>query len=115
MTDVGVYFAIGITITALFNTRISMDSGWIKDMAEGSMTGPAVLMLLAFLIYNDGILTIIRMATIYGQGIGLGTGEQMQRPLAITIIGGLSIATFLTLFLTPVVYEMLHRRTDKEY
>jgi HAE1 family hydrophobic/amphiphilic exporter-1 len=39
----------------------------------------------------------------------------MQRPLALTIIGGLSIATLLTLFLTPVVYEMLHRRTDKEY
>ena len=31
-------------------------------------------MLLAFLINNAGILTIIRMATIYGQGIGLGTG-----------------------------------------
>jgi len=47
-------------------------------------------------------------------GLGLGNGEQMQRPLAIAIIGGLSIATFLTLFLTPVAYEMLHRVTDDE-
>ena len=30
----------------------------------------AFLMLVAFLIYNDGIQTIIRMATIYGAEIG---------------------------------------------
>jgi Cu/Ag efflux pump CusA len=47
--------------------------------------------------------------------IGIGTGEQIQRPLAVTIIGGLSIATVLTLFLTPVVYEGLHRRIDRHY
>jgi HAE1 family hydrophobic/amphiphilic exporter-1 len=58
------------------------------------------------------VTTVLAMVPL---GLGLGTGEQMQRPLAITIIGGLSIATFLTLFLTPAVYEMLHRRTDKEY
>ncbi len=29
-------------------------------------------MLIAFLIYNDGIGTIIRMATIYGTEIGIG-------------------------------------------
>ena len=28
-------------------------------------------MLLAFLIYNDGIGTIMRMATIYGDEIGI--------------------------------------------
>jgi len=59
--------------------------------------------------------TVTTVLAMIPMGLGLGTGEQMQRPLAITIIGGLSIATFLTLFLTPVVYEMLHRATDKEY
>jgi len=33
----------------------------------------------------------------------------------ITIIGGLSIATLLTLLLTPAIYEILHRRQDKNY
>jgi len=47
--------------------------------------------------------------------MGLGTGEQMQRPLAITIIGGLTLSTLLTLFLTPVVYELIHSRIDREY
>ena len=59
--------------------------------------------------------TVTTVLAMVPMGLGLGTGEQMQRPLAITIIGGLSIATFLTVFLTPVVYEFLHRRTDKEY
>jgi HAE1 family hydrophobic/amphiphilic exporter-1 len=41
--------------------------------------------------------------------IGLGGGEQMQRPLAITIIGGLSLTTLLTLFVTPLLYRLAHR------
>jgi len=41
--------------------------------------------------------------------IGLGSGEQLQRPLAITIIGGLSLTTILTLFFTPILYELAHR------
>ncbi|MFH2052841.1 MAG: efflux RND transporter permease subunit [bacterium] len=59
--------------------------------------------------------TVTTVLAMVPMGLGLGTGEQMQRPLAITIIGGLSIATMLTLFLTPVTYELLHRRIDKEY
>ena len=41
--------------------------------------------------------------------IGLGSGEQLQRPLAITIIGGLTLTTSLTLFVTPVLYSLAHR------
>ncbi len=41
--------------------------------------------------------------------IGLGGGEQLQRPLAITIIGGLSLTTCLTLFYTPILYQLAHR------
>jgi HAE1 family hydrophobic/amphiphilic exporter-1 len=41
--------------------------------------------------------------------IGLGSGEQLQRPLAITIIGGLTLTTLLTLFVTPTLYRVAHR------
>jgi HAE1 family hydrophobic/amphiphilic exporter-1 len=55
------------------------------------------------------VLAMVPMA------IGLGTGEQLQRPLAITIIGGLSLTTLLTLFATPALYQLAHRigRPDK--
>ncbi len=59
--------------------------------------------------------TLTTVLAMVPMAMGLGTGEQMQRPLAITIIGGLSVATVLTLFLTPAVYELLHRRVDREY
>jgi HAE1 family hydrophobic/amphiphilic exporter-1 len=49
------------------------------------------------------ILAMVPMA------IGLGSGEQLQRPLAITIIGGLALTTFLTLFYTPIMYKVAHR------
>ncbi len=51
------------------------------------------------------VLAMVPMA------IGLGSGEQLQRPLAITIIGGLTLTTLLTLFVTPVLYRLAHRIT----
>jgi HAE1 family hydrophobic/amphiphilic exporter-1 len=41
--------------------------------------------------------------------IGLGSGEQLQRPLALTIIGGLTLTTMLTLLYTPTLYRIAHR------
>jgi HAE1 family hydrophobic/amphiphilic exporter-1 len=41
--------------------------------------------------------------------IGLGGGAQLQRPLALTIIGGLTVTTALTLLYTPLMYMLCHR------
>jgi MFS transporter, UMF1 family len=53
----------------------------------------AFLMLLAFLIYNDGILTIIRMATSYGTEVGLSQGVLISG-LLITQAVGIPFAFF---------------------
>ena len=47
----------------------------------------AFLMLGAFLIYNDGISTIIRMATAYGTEIGLGRGDMITAVVLVQFIG----------------------------
>lgn len=47
----------------------------------------ALLMLLAFLIYNDGIGTIIRMATIYGTELGLGSSEMIAAIVLVQFVG----------------------------
>jgi UMF1 family MFS transporter len=47
----------------------------------------AFLMLGAFLIYNDGISTIIRMATVYGSEIGLGPSDMIPAVLLVQFIG----------------------------
>ena len=41
--------------------------------------------------------------------LGLGAGAELQRPLAIAIIGGESTGTLLTLIVIPVIYELLDR------
>ncbi len=88
----------------------------IRRLRDDGMGGRQAILAASALRFRPILMTTVTtVLAMIPMGLGLGTGEQMQRPLAITIIGGLSIATFLTLFLTPVVYEMLHRVTDKEY
>ncbi|MDX1622396.1 MAG: MFS transporter [Gemmatimonadota bacterium] len=47
----------------------------------------ALLMLVAFLVYNDGIGTIIRMASIYGAEIGLDRTAMLLAILLVQLIG----------------------------
>jgi MFS transporter, UMF1 family len=47
----------------------------------------AFLLLLAFLLYNDGIQTIIRMATIYGTEIGIDDNAMILALLVTQFIG----------------------------
>ena len=44
-----------------------------------------------------------------------GEGAEVRQPMAITVIGGLAVSTLLTLFVIPVVYKLLDRRTDESY
>ncbi len=47
----------------------------------------AFLMLLAFLIYNDGIQTIIKMATAYGTELGIGQNALIGAILLVQFVG----------------------------
>jgi UMF1 family MFS transporter len=47
----------------------------------------AFLFLLAFLIYNDGIQTIISTSTAYGTEIGIGTGALITAILLVQFVG----------------------------
>lgn len=40
--------------------------------------------------------------------LSTGNGAEVQRPLATVVIGGLLIATFLTLFLLPLIYKKFY-------
>jgi len=46
--------------------------------------------------------------------IGLGEGAELRAPLAITVIGGLTVATLLTLLVIPVVYSLVDRGPEGE-
>ena len=44
-------------------------------------------MLVAFMLYNDGIGTIIRMATLYGTQVGIDQGSLIAALLLVQFIG----------------------------
>ncbi len=41
--------------------------------------------------------------------IGFGEGSEVRTPMAITVIGGLTVSTLLTLIVVPVVYSLMDR------
>jgi UMF1 family MFS transporter len=47
----------------------------------------AFLMLVAFLLYNDGIQTIIRMASIYGAEVGIDQNAQILAFVMVQFVG----------------------------
>jgi UMF1 family MFS transporter len=47
----------------------------------------AFLMLLAFLVYNDGIGTVIRMATLYASQLGIASGDLILALLMVQFVG----------------------------
>ena len=57
---------------------------------------------------------VMMTATICAFGLvplllATGPGSEIQKPLAIVVIGGLISSTLLTLFLLPVIYRRFHR------
>ncbi len=46
--------------------------------------------------------------------IATGPGSEIQRPLAIVVIGGLVSSTFLTLILLPILYQLFSDKSHQE-
>ena len=58
------------------------------------------------------------LATLFGLlplGLGIGSGAELQKPLALAVIGGLLLSTFITLFVMPVLYSLIeHHEPQSE-
>jgi UMF1 family MFS transporter len=62
-------------------------SSVVRTVRELRAFKQAFLMLIAFMIYNDGIQTIIKMATAYGKEIGIGTNDLITAVLIVQFAG----------------------------
>jgi multidrug efflux pump subunit AcrB len=50
------------------------------------------------------------LCTLFGLlplALGLGSGAELQKPLAVAVIGGLTFSTLITLFFVPTLYSVL--------
>ncbi len=53
------------------------------------------------------------LCTLFGLvplALGIGAGAELQRPLALAVIGGLALSTLITVYLIPSLYAGLYRR-----
>jgi multidrug efflux pump subunit AcrB len=49
--------------------------------------------------------TLCTLAGLVPLALGLGAGAELQRPLALAVVGGLIISTGVTLLLLPVLFD----------
>ncbi|HLG60002.1 MAG TPA: MFS transporter [Vicinamibacterales bacterium] len=66
--------------------RAAVVAAW-RTLQELRRNRNAFLMLIAFLIYNDGIQTIIRMSSIYGAEIGIDRNAQIAAFVMVQFVG----------------------------
>lgn len=55
------------------------------------------------------------LATLFGLlplALGLGSGAELQKPLALAVIGGLFLSTFITLLIMPVLFSLLQNKFE---
>jgi hydrophobe/amphiphile efflux-1 (HAE1) family protein len=45
--------------------------------------------------------------------LGIGEGSELMQPLAIAVVGGLTLSTMLTLFVVPCTYLVVHSAGDR--
>jgi multidrug efflux pump subunit AcrB len=102
---VGVIMIIGIVaenaIFVLHSVKVFQAEGLHLEDAlvrAGQMRARPILMT-----------TLAAVFALLPLAIGIGAGAQMQRPLAIAIIGGFSVSSFILFFGLPVIYRLFHR------
>ncbi|MPN43331.1 Multidrug resistance protein MdtC [bioreactor metagenome] len=62
-------------------------------------------------ILMTAMTTILGLSTM---ALGLGSGGDMLSPLGIVTIGGLIYGTLLTLFIVPILYDIMHKKPIRE-
>ena len=90
----GVAVLNGIVLIAEFNRQKLVHSDLKEVVKIGGKTRLRPVLMTA-LVASLGFLPM---------AISTGEGAEVQRPLATVVIGGLLLATFLTLYLLPLIY-----------
>lgn len=97
----GVAVLNGIVLLSEFNRLRSQGShNIVRTVIKGSSTRLRPVLMTAY-VASLGFLPM---------ALSNGSGAEVQRPLATVVIGGLLVATFLTLYVLPILYIMIERK-----
>lgn len=94
----GIAVLNGVVMMSHFNHLADKGMAIAQVVQEGAMRRLRPVMMTAT-ICAFGLVPLL---------LATGPGSEIQKPLAIVVIGGLISSTLLTLFLLPIVYRRFH-------
>ncbi len=103
---IGIIMLAGIVVN---NAIVLVDL--INQLRQKGMEKSAAIMQAGQVRLRPILMTTL--TTVLGllpMSIGFGEGAEVRAPMAIAVIGGLLVATMLTLIVIPVVYHLLDRK-----
>ena len=100
----GIIVNNGIVLVDYINTLRLDGKEKIEAIVEAGKTRMRPILITA-------LTTVLGLSTM---AIGIGTGSEMMQPIAIVCIGGLLYATFMTLYIVPVIYDAFNRKEMKK-
>jgi len=92
----GIAVLNGVVMVSYFNQLKAMGMDIVKVVTLGSSRRLRPVLMTAS-IAAFGLIPLL---------FATGPGSEIQRPLAIVVIGGLVSSTFLTLFLLPILFKL---------
>lgn len=100
----GIIVNNGIVLIDCIN-RLQIDEGMSKKEA---IVKAGIIRMRPILM--TALTTVLGLSVM---AMGIGTGSEMMQPVAIVCIGGLIYATFMTLYIVPVMYDLLNKKPPK--
>jgi multidrug efflux pump subunit AcrB len=86
-----------------------------KERLEEGKTATEAALESGFTRFRPVLMTALAMIIgMMPMAIGLGEGGEQNAPLGRAVIGGLSFATFATLFFVPVVFSLIHGAREQK-
>jgi cobalt-zinc-cadmium resistance protein CzcA len=98
----GVAVLNGIVLVSYMNS-LRQQSG--MDVHQAVLSGCVLRLRPVLMTALVALLGLVPLA------LSTGIGSEVQRPLAVVVIGGLVSSTFLTLVVLPVLYQWIEERS----
>ena len=98
----GVAVLTGLVIVSCIRDLRAQGMGTDQAIVDGTLTRLRPVLMIA-LVASLGFLPM---------AFNVGTGAEVQRPLATVVIGGILSSTLLPLLVLPVLYRLFHRENE---
>jgi multidrug efflux pump subunit AcrB len=99
----GVILLVGLIVK---NGILLLDAG-VRARREGLTPEQALVHAGQLRLRPILMTTLCTLVGLLPLALGLGSGAELQRPLALAVIGGLAVSTAVTLLVLPTMLELL--------